>query len=89
MVSTPNIRYYVDTKINKLFLINLICTDREFVRAALRLAIGALRRVLRACDAWSAQAQFLSDATASCWDETSDVAADFSAEFTRFVLGVV
>ncbi|XP_030021553.1 uncharacterized protein LOC115441093 isoform X2 [Manduca sexta] len=57
--------------------------DMTFVQAAVRLATGALKRVLHACDAWSAQAQFFSDATASCWEETSDVAADFSAEFTR------
>ncbi|RVE51149.1 hypothetical protein evm_004114 [Chilo suppressalis] len=57
--------------------------DRAFVRAALKMAVAALRRVLRACDAWSAQAQFLSDATASCWDEPSDAAADFSSEFVR------
>ncbi|GBP92771.1 hypothetical protein EVAR_57822_1 [Eumeta japonica] len=57
--------------------------DIAFVRAALRLAVGALRRVLHACDAWSAQAQFFSDAAASCWDEPSDAAADFSAEFVR------
>ncbi|CAG9785011.1 unnamed protein product [Diatraea saccharalis] len=57
--------------------------DRAFIRAAVRLTVGALRRVLRACDAWSAQAQFLSDATASCWDEPSDAAADFSSEFVR------
>lgn len=48
------------------------------------MIVGALRRVLRACDAWSAQAQFLSDATASCWDEPSDAAADFSTEFVRY-----
>ncbi|XP_075970664.1 uncharacterized protein LOC142973031 isoform X2 [Anticarsia gemmatalis] len=57
--------------------------DRPFVLAAVRIIVGALRRVLRACDAWSAQAQFLSDATASCWDEPSDAAADFSTEFVR------
>ncbi|XP_063361139.1 uncharacterized protein LOC134650177 isoform X1 [Cydia amplana] len=57
--------------------------DRSFVRAAVRMAVGALRRVLRACDAWSAQAQFLSDAAASCWEEPSDAAADFSADFVR------
>ncbi|KAL4706474.1 hypothetical protein ACJJTC_015672 [Scirpophaga incertulas] len=57
--------------------------DRAFIRAAVRLAVGALRRVLRACDAWSAQAQFFSDAAASCWDEPSDAAADFSMEFIR------
>ncbi|XP_049866508.1 uncharacterized protein LOC126367147 isoform X2 [Pectinophora gossypiella] len=57
--------------------------DQEFVRAAVRLTMGALRRVLRACDAWSAQAQFFSDAAASCWEEPSDAAADFSAEFVR------
>lgn len=59
--------------------------DRTFVRAAVRIAVGALRRVLRACDAWSAQAQFFSDAAASCWDEPSDAAADFSMEFVRYV----
>lgn len=58
-------------------------TDRAFIRAAVRMTVGALRRVLRACDAWSAQAQFLSDAAASCWDEPSDAAADFSTEFVR------
>ncbi|XP_053602444.1 uncharacterized protein LOC128670645 isoform X2 [Plodia interpunctella] len=57
--------------------------DRTFVRAAVRMTIGALRRVLRACDAWSAQAQFFSDAVASCWDEPSDAATDFSTEFVR------
>ncbi|XP_028038586.1 uncharacterized protein LOC114249279 [Bombyx mandarina] len=57
--------------------------DRVYIRAAVRLMVGALRRVLHACDAWSAQAQFFSDATASCWDEPSDVAADFSLEFVR------
>ncbi|KOB65162.1 Uncharacterized protein OBRU01_23121, partial [Operophtera brumata] len=55
--------------------------DETFVRASVRLIVGALRRVLHACDAWSAQAQFFSDATASCWDEPSDAAADFSMEF--------
>ncbi|KAI8428997.1 hypothetical protein MSG28_007586 [Choristoneura fumiferana] len=57
--------------------------DRTFIRAAVRMAVGALRRVLRACDAWSAQAQFFSDAAASCWEEPSDAAADFSADFVR------
>ncbi|KAJ2947052.1 hypothetical protein O0L34_g16399 [Tuta absoluta] len=57
--------------------------DRVFVSAAMSLAVGALRRVLRACDAWSAQAQFFSDAASSCWEEPSDAAADFSAEFVR------
>ncbi|CAB3243412.1 unnamed protein product [Arctia plantaginis] len=57
--------------------------DPAYARAAVRIIVGALRRVLRACDAWSAQAQFLSDATASCWDEPSDAAADFSTEFVR------
>lgn len=58
-------------------------TDGTFVRASVRLIVGALRRVLHACDAWSAQAQFFSDAAASCWDEPSDAAADFSTEFVR------
>lgn len=58
-------------------------SDETFVRASVRLIVGALRRVLHACDAWSAQAQFFSDATASCWDEPSDAAADFSTEFVR------
>ncbi|CAK1604293.1 unnamed protein product [Parnassius mnemosyne] len=57
--------------------------DKRFIESAVRLTVGALRRVLRACDAWSAQAQFLSDATASCWEEPSDAAADFSVEFVR------
>ncbi|XP_026751385.2 uncharacterized protein LOC113511860 isoform X1 [Galleria mellonella] len=57
--------------------------DPTFIRAAVRMAVGALRRVLQACDAWSAQAQFFSDAVASCWDEPSDAAADFSTEFVR------
>ncbi|XP_047020571.1 uncharacterized protein LOC124630651 [Helicoverpa zea] len=57
--------------------------DRAFIKAAVRMTVGALRRVLHACDAWSAQAQFLSDATASCWEEPSDAAADFSTEFVR------
>ncbi|CAH2075356.1 unnamed protein product, partial [Iphiclides podalirius] len=57
--------------------------DRTFIRSAVQITVGSLRRVLRACDAWSAQAQFLSDATASCWEEPSDAAADFSLEFVR------
>ncbi|XP_052738434.1 glutamate receptor ionotropic, NMDA 3B isoform X2 [Bicyclus anynana] len=57
--------------------------DDTFARAAVRMMVGSLRRVLRACDAWSAQAQFFSDATASCWDEPSDAASDFSMEFVR------
>lgn len=57
--------------------------------AAVRMAVGALRRVLRACDAWSAQAQFFNDAVASCWDEPSDAAADFSTEFVRLVIVII
>ncbi|CAK1553725.1 unnamed protein product [Leptosia nina] len=57
--------------------------DKVFVRATVRLVVGALRRVLLACDAWSAQAQFLSDATASCWEEPSDAASGFSLELVR------
>lgn len=61
-------------------------SDETFARAAVRMMVGALRRVLRACDAWSAQAQFFSDATASCWDEPSDAASDFSMEFVRYAI---
>nr|XP_032510989.1 uncharacterized protein LOC116765580 isoform X2 [Danaus plexippus plexippus] len=57
--------------------------DSSFAKAAVRMMVGALRRVLGACDAWSAQAQFFSDAAASCWDEPSDAASDFSMEFVR------
>ncbi|KPI97834.1 Glutamate [NMDA] receptor subunit 3A [Papilio xuthus] len=57
--------------------------DETFIKSAVRLTVSALYRVLRACDAWSAQAQFLSDAAASCWEEPSDAAADFSIEFVR------
>ncbi|XP_034824305.2 uncharacterized protein [Maniola hyperantus] len=57
--------------------------DDTFARAAVRMMVGGLRRVLRACDAWSAQAQFFSDAAASCWEEPSDAASDFSMEFVR------
>lgn len=60
--------------------------DEVFARAAVEMMVGALRRVLRACDAWSAQAQFFSDAAASCWDEPSDAASDFSMEFVRYML---
>lgn len=60
-----------------------VIVDETLVRAAVRVVVGALRQVLRACDAWSAQAQFFSDATASCWEEPSDASADFSAEFVR------
>lgn len=63
-----------------------ILSDETFARAAVRMMVGALRRVLRACDAWSAQAQFFSDATASCWDEPSDAASDFSMEFVRYTI---
>ncbi|KAG7299762.1 hypothetical protein JYU34_016772 [Plutella xylostella] len=57
--------------------------DEVFVKVALKMVVGALRNVLRACDAWSAQAQFFTDAVASCWEEPSDAAADFSAELAR------
>ncbi|XP_013141052.1 PREDICTED: uncharacterized protein LOC106105308 [Papilio polytes] len=57
--------------------------DETFIKSAVRLTVSAVYRVLRACDAWSAQAQFLSDAAASCWEEPSDAAADFSIEFVR------
>lgn len=67
----------------RLLLVSIF-TDRVFVQASLRIAVRALRRVLHACDAWSAQAQFFSDATASCWEEPSDAAADFSTEFVRY-----
>ncbi|XP_061377895.1 uncharacterized protein LOC133319029 [Danaus plexippus] len=53
----------------RLAEVSRLTRDSSFAKAAVRMMVGALRRVLRACDAWSAQAQFFSDAAASCWDE--------------------